>query len=168
MTSASTVKTTSDFFAEHHYFGLEAENVFIFQQGTLPRFTLEDEMILGEEGALSRAPDGNGGLYRTLRKEGVLDDMKVRGIKYIQLYCVDNLPVRVGDPVLMGHCLAKKADCTNKVVRKGFPTEALGIMCKAEPAVSQGTRHGQAGKQGQPVGEKYNCRYYSKYDSDNR
>ena len=132
MTSASTVKPTSDFFAQHNYFGLEAENVFIFQQGTLPCFTFEGKMILGEKGALSRAPDGNGGLYRALRQEGVLTDMKVKGVKYIQLYCVDNVLVKVGDPVFMGYCLAKEAECANKVVRKGFPTEAVGITCKVE------------------------------------
>lgn len=132
MTSASTVKPTSDFFAEHNYFGLDAENVFIFQQGTLPCFTFEGKMILGEKGALSRAPDGNGGLYRALKNEGVLADMKVKGVNFIQLYCVDNVLVKVGDPVFMGYCLAKEAECANKVVRKGFPTEAVGITCKVD------------------------------------
>merc|ERR1719410_3198146 len=45
--------------------------------------------------------------------------MKTKGIKYIQLYCVDNVLVKVGDPVFMGYCLSK-----------GFPTEAVGITCK--------------------------------------
>merc|ERR1711934_113622 len=53
MTSASTVKPTSDFFAENNYFGLDAENVFIFQQGTLPCFTFEGKIILGEGRPLS-------------------------------------------------------------------------------------------------------------------
>jgi len=132
MTSASTVAPTEQFFTQHHYFGLEPENVFIFQQGTLPCFTLEGKIILGEQWALSRAPDGNGGLYRALSKEGVLADMKLKGIKYIQLYCVDNVLVKVGDPVFMGYCLSKGAECANKVVRKGFPTEAVGITCKVE------------------------------------
>jgi len=132
MTSASTVKPTSDFFEQNNYFGLDAENVFIFQQGTLPCFTFEGKIILGEKGALSRAPDGNGGLYRALRNEGVLADMKLKGVKFIQLYCVDNVLVKVGDPVFMGYCLAKEAECANKVVRKGFPTEAVGITCKVD------------------------------------
>ena len=132
MTSASTVKPTSDFFEQNNYFGLDAENVFIFQQGTLPCFTFEGKIILGEKGALSRAPDGNGGLYRALRNEGVLADMKQKGVKFIQLYCVDNVLVKVGDPVFMGYCLAKDAECANKVVRKGFPTEAVGITCKVD------------------------------------
>ena len=132
MTSASTVKPTSDFFEQNNYFGLDAENVFIFQQGTLPCFTFEGKIILGEKGALSRAPDSNGGLYRALRNEGVLADMKQEGIKFIQLYCVDTVLVKVGDPVFMGYGLSKEAECANKVVRKGFPTEAVGITCKVD------------------------------------
>merc|ERR1711976_130883 len=130
MTSASTIQPTLDFFASNNYFGLKQENVVVFQQGTLPCFTFEGKMILGDKHKLSIAPDGNGGLYRALRKEGILNDMRTKGIKYIQLYCVDNILVKVGDPVFMGYCLSKGAECANKVVRKGFPTEAVGITCK--------------------------------------
>merc|ERR1712183_1091002 len=132
MTSASTVKPTTEFFENNDYFGLEADNVVVFQQGTLPCFTFEGKMILNEKYKLSVAPDGNGGLYRALRNEGVLADMKLRGIKFIQLYCVDNVLVKVGDPLFMGYCLSKEAECANKVVRKGFPTEAVGITCKVD------------------------------------
>merc|ERR1712121_388469 len=41
MTSASTVEPTVQFFSQHNYFGLDESNVFIFQQGTLPCFTLD-------------------------------------------------------------------------------------------------------------------------------
>jgi len=130
MTSASTIQPTLDFFAKNQYFGLKKENVVVFQQGTLPCFTFEGKMILGAKHKLSIAPDGNGGLYRALRREGILDDMKSKGIQFIQLYCVDNILVKVGDPLFMGYCLSKDAECANKVVRKGFPTEAVGITCK--------------------------------------
>merc|ERR1711936_655175 len=130
MTSASTIQPTLDFFEKNNYFGLKMENVVVFQQGTLPCFTFEGKMILGAKHKLSTAPDGNGGLYRALRREGILSDMRTKGIAYIQLYCVDNILVKVGDPVFMGYCLRKGAECANKVVRKGFPTEAVGITCK--------------------------------------
>ena len=50
-------------------------------------------------------------------------------MEFVQLYCVDNILVRVGDPVFTGYCISKKAECANKVVPKGFPEEAVGITC---------------------------------------
>lgn len=129
MTSASTVKPTTDFFVKHNYFGLDAEDVVVFQQGTLPCFTFEGQIIMASKHEMSRAPDGNGGLYRALKHDGILDDMGRRGVEYIQLYCVDNILVRVGDPIFTGYCISKKAECANKVVPKGFPSESVGITC---------------------------------------
>ena len=132
MTSASTVEPTTEFFKKNRYFGLKASNVVVFQQGTLPCYGFDGKIIMASKSEIARAPDGNGGLYRALGVDGILDHMESRGIEYIQLYCVDNILVRVGDPIFSGYCISKKAECANKVVPKGFPSEAVGITCKVD------------------------------------
>ncbi len=132
MTSAATVAPTKEFFKKHNYFGLSESDIFIFQQGTLPCFSFAGKILMQNKFTLSRAPDGNGGLYRALKKDGVLADMKTRGIEHVQLYCVDNILVRIGDPIFTGFCIQKNVECANKVVAKGFPSETVGITCKVD------------------------------------
>jgi UDP-N-acetylglucosamine/UDP-N-acetylgalactosamine diphosphorylase len=115
MTSESTKELTYEFFDNQNFFGLNKDNVVFFEQSTLPCLTHAGKVILNSKFEMSRAPDGNGGLYKALLKQNILDDFEKRGLKHVHVYCVDNILVKMADPVFVGFCIDKNANCAAKV-----------------------------------------------------
>ncbi|KXN67575.1 nucleotide-diphospho-sugar transferase, partial [Conidiobolus coronatus NRRL 28638] len=103
MTSKPTSAPTQDFFKKNNFFGLDPKNVIFFNQGTLPCLSKDGKILLEDKSNITMAPDGNGGIYPSLRLTGMLQDMEKRGIKYLHAYCVDNCLVKVCDPIFVGY-----------------------------------------------------------------
>lgn len=129
MTSEHTMEPTKQYFEKYNYFGLDADDVFMFEQGSLPCYGFDGKILLDEKHVVAKSPDGNGGIYRALRDQHVIEDMERRGVKYLHAHSVDNILIKVADPVFVGYCVEQNADCAAKVVEKARPDEAVGVIC---------------------------------------
>lgn len=129
MTSQPTRSATEQFFKDNSYFGLKESQVIFFNQGTLPAFDLKGEkLLLSTPTELVQSPDGNGGLYRALKDNNILQDFKEKGVKHVYMYCVDNVLSKVADPVFIGFAIKHKFELATKAVRKRDAHESVGLI----------------------------------------
>lgn len=125
MTSPINHEETVTYFRDNNYFGLSKTGVLFFQQGMLPCLTDDGKIILETSSRVSMAPDGNGGIYPSLKKSGMFDDMLRRQLKYLHVFSIDNVLTKIADPRFIGYCIMQNSDCGNKVVWKTGPHEKV-------------------------------------------
>ena len=141
MTSEENNKQTTDFFEENNYFGYDKENIMFFKQGQLPMCNTEGKVILDENGLIKEAADGHGGVFESMRKDGIIDDMKNKGVEWIFIGGVDNVLAKMVDSILVGLSVKKNVLAAGKSVVKAGPKERVGVFCKTngKPSVIEYT-----------------------------
>ena len=137
MTGRDNDEATRRFFDEHGFFGLGAESVHFFVQGTLPILDAAGRLLVDEHGDLLAGPDGHGGAVEALSASGALDAMEGSGFDLMSYFQVDNPLVTVADPRFVGYHLRAGAEFSCKVVAKRAPEEGLGlaVLRDGRPAV---------------------------------
>ena len=129
MTSDKNNDETVKFFKEHKFFGYPESEVAFFIQDMAPSVDHNGKLLLEEKDSLSLSPNGNGGWYASMAKTGVLEDVKKRGIKWLNIFAVDNVLQQIADPLFIGAVLDQDVVCGAKVVRKNDPDERVGVLC---------------------------------------
>ena len=132
MTSDENNDDTVKFFEEHNYFGYPKTAVKFFKQGKLPMLDTNGKILLDEHGMIKQAADGHGGIFEAMRKNGILYDMQEKGIEWIFIGGVDNVLVKMVDPILTGLMVSENTLSGGKSVVKAYPEERVGVFCKKD------------------------------------
>jgi UDP-N-acetylglucosamine/UDP-N-acetylgalactosamine diphosphorylase len=131
MTSQATDADTRKLFEDSGYFGLPAEDVFLFEQAMVQSLDFEGRLMLERPDRIFENPNGHGGALTALLSSGALDDMEGRGVDTLFYYQVDNPLIRIADPAYLGFHLSAGAQMSCKVLRKEDPMERVGVVARA-------------------------------------
>lgn len=130
MVSSENENDTKSFLKNHNYFGYPEQKVKFFVQGNLPLIDTEGQLIIDKNKLIKEASDGNGSIYQSIKKDGILEDMKANGIQWIFVGGVDNILLKIVDPILTGVTIKENNLIASKSVVKKDPKERVGVFCK--------------------------------------
>ncbi len=136
MTSPLNYTETVEIFRSNDHYGLRENNVFIFEQGTLPNFSFDGKILLADKANLSCSPDGHGGSLKALYQSGALADMKRHGVEFISYWQVDNPLVSIFDPLFIGLHALDESEMSSKAVIKTGPYEKVGNFCLVDGKIT--------------------------------
>lgn len=132
MTSEENDKQIEDFFVENNYFNYPREYIMFFKQDNLPMLTEDKKLIINKEKNIKEAASGNGSIFNAMYKNGVLTDMKKRGIKWIFISSIDNILLKIADPMLIGLAEKENVEIATKSILRNSPEEKVGAICKKD------------------------------------
>lgn len=141
MTSRENNGDTVRFFDENNYFNYNKNDIKFFVQGELPMLSTSGKVLLNEDGTIKLAADGHGGVFESMFKNGVVEDMKNRNIEWIFIGPVDNPLAGMVDEVLIGLSETQNSMSAGKSVVKANPCEKVGVFClkNGKPSVVEYT-----------------------------
>ena len=130
MTSPENNEETVSFFEKKNYFGYPKQYIEFFKQGEIPLLNKQGKLMLGEDGLIKLASDGNGGIFYSMSKNGIIDEMKRNNIEWVFIGSVDNLLVKYVDTLLLGLAIKQDVKIATRTIIKNTPYEKVGVLCK--------------------------------------
>lgn len=125
MTSEVSDLAIRALFEEHHFFDLE--HVSFFSQPSLPLLDMNGQLISRDDGSILTGPDGNGSVFSSLSRSGILKQWAADGVEAVSLVLVDNPLLDPFCPCLLSPIFAG-VDLTAAAVKRSSVDEAVGLF----------------------------------------
>jgi UDP-N-acetylglucosamine/UDP-N-acetylgalactosamine diphosphorylase len=127
MTSPATHEETLQFLAANDRFGLAAEDLHVFCQGTMPAVdAATGRLLLEAPDRLAVSPNGHGGMLAAFASSGAMADARDRGIRQLFYFQVDNPLVDIAGAEYIGYHILSESEMTSQVIAKRDPLEKVG------------------------------------------
>lgn len=128
MTSRATDEPTRRYFERQGFFGLDPDQVVLFEQGSMPAVDAETgRVLLAGPGRVALCPDGHGGLVEAMRRTEMFEWLSDRGVDTLFCHQVDNPAVLPPDPLLLGWHDTRGSQMTTRVVSRHSARERMGV-----------------------------------------
>lgn len=138
MNSFATHEATLAHVAARDRFGFNKSDLLSFQQSVSIRMNPDGSLFIGDDGKPSYHAPGHGDFFRAIRRSGILEGLRNRGVEYLLFSNVDNLGATV-DPVIVGYHVAQDRPMTAEITQK--QRTASGAWDKGgAPAIAHGHR----------------------------
>jgi UDP-N-acetylglucosamine/UDP-N-acetylgalactosamine diphosphorylase len=133
MTSPVTHEEQVAYLSEHKNFGMPADDVVPFCQGTMPAVdAATGKLLLVEKDSLFLSPDGHGGMVAALSTSGAIAEMRRRGIEHLFYLQVDNPLAPICDAEFIGDHLMAESDFSSMACAKQTPQDRLGNFAQID------------------------------------
>ena len=130
MTSSLNNNATINFFKFNNYFGYNKRNIKFFIQDDLPILDKSGKILLRNKNHILFGPNGNGNVFSALKKSNLLNDMKMKGIKYVLFMGIDNPLVNMVDFNLLEIMIKENYGVVTKTILKKDDNDMGGVFCK--------------------------------------
>jgi len=130
MTNTENYNDIIEFFKENNYFNYPKENINFFIQDNLPILDMDGKLLLKDKNTLLVGPNGNGNVFKSLKKSNLIDNMIKNNLKYILFVTIDNVMNNLVDINMLGNMINGNYPVATKTISKKDENEKDWIFCK--------------------------------------
>ena len=135
MTSEENNAATKKFFELMNYFGYPKKYIRFFTQSSTLVLSEEGKLVIGENYLIQTSSSGNGEIFKSMKEQGILKEMKKQGTEWVLIGSIDNILLHLVDSLLLGIAIKGDKDIAARTVQKTNPEENVGVYCKQDGKV---------------------------------
>lgn len=132
MCSTNNIKETKQFFKHNNYFKYPKNNVHFFIQDNQPIVSKEGKILLENEYKVLLGPSGNGNVFKKLSDYNIIDKLKKQNIKWVTFSGIDNVLIKMVDPIFIGLTIKTNNLIASKSISKQDELNKEYIFCKKD------------------------------------